>query len=454
MYHAETLRKKIILFISILWPILVTQVSLHAMSLVDTLMSGRVGTDDLAGVAIGSSLWLPVFTGINGILLAVTPIISQLLGNNKRDDIAYSATQFLYLAVILAVLVILLGSLILQPILGFMSLEPNVSYIAFHYLVGLSLGIIPLFLFNVIRNFFDAQGLTMMTMAIILMAVPFNALFNYGFIFGKFGLPALGGVGAGYATAVTYWIILLISVFMTFKVEAVRQYRLFINWFKPSWQAWKYQLSIGVPIGLSIFFEASIFAVVTLLIGMMFSTVIIAANQIALNFTSLIFMVPLSISMALTILVAYSVGGKKLEAAKQYSYLGVLGGMGILGLFAVFLFFFREQIAYLYTSDPEVVLVASQFFIIAIFYQLSDALQAGLQGVLRGYKDVQIPFLIALTAYWIIGIPVGYTLSAYTDLGPLGFWIGITLGLTFAAVGFLIRLRIIQKKAAQSLDRF
>lgn len=446
MYHAETWNNKVRLFLSILWPIMVTQLSLFAMNLVDTMMSGRVGTDDLAGVAIGSSLWLPIFTGVNGILLAVTPIVAHFIGSGHKDKIAGAVTQALYLAVALGIFVFVAGSVVLDPVLHIMNLDLGVHHIAFHYLVGLSIGIIPLFLSNVLRNFFDGQGFTRITMFITILAVPFNVLLNYGFIFGNFGLPALGGIGAGYATAITFWIILLVSIWMTFRLAVIKHYRLFVKWVIPSWKAWKEQLSIGIPIGLSIFFESSIFSVVTLLVGIMFSTVAIAANQVALSFTTLMFMIPLSISMALTIVVGYSVGGGKLEAAKQYGRLGVWGGIGFLACGAVFLFFFRESIAGLYTTDIDVIIMAGQFFIIAIVYQLSDAAQSGLQGVLRGYKDVKAPFLIALTSYWGVGIPAGYSLAAFTPLGPFGLWIGITLGLTCAAIGFYIRLQIVQRR--------
>ncbi|MBM7096190.1 MATE family efflux transporter [Bacillus sp. H-16] len=452
MEHVESQKDKVQLFLRILWPIMVTQVSLYAMNMVDTLMSGRVGTDDLAGVAIGSSLWMPVFTGINGILLAVTTIVAQLMGSGRKDRISEAVTQSVYLAMVLAVIVVALGFFALDHIMTFMNLTPEVTHISFHYLIGLSFGIVPLFLASVLRNFFDGQGFTRITMIITVIAVPFNVLLNYGFIFGNFGLPALGGIGAGYATAATYWIIFFVSVAMTFKVPVLRRYQVFVKWFRPSWKAWKEQLSIGVPIGLSIFFESSIFAVVTLLMGMMFTTVTIAAHQIALSFTSLIFMIPLSISMALTIVVGFSVGGRRIQAAKQYGRLGVLGGIGILAVGAVFLYFFREQIAYLYTTDRDVVLMAGQFIIIAIIFQLSDAAQSGLQGVLRGYKDVKVPFITAFTSYWLIGIPAGYSLAAFSPLGPFGLWVGITLGLTCAAIGFFVRLQIVQRRAELAAD--
>lgn len=452
MFHADTLQEKIRLFLKILWPIMITQISLSAMNFVDTMMSGRVGTDDLAGVSIGSSLWAPIFTGMNGIMLAITPIIAQLVGANERHKIHYKVTQAFYLAIVLGIAIIAIGAIVLRPILAIMDLDPSVQHIAFHYLIGLSFGIIPLFLSNVIRNFFDGQGYTRVSMIITVLAVPFNVLLNYSLIFGHFGLPKLGGIGAGYATGITFWIILIASIILTFKVQIVRDYHLFVAWVKPSFKAWKEQLSIGIPIGLSIFFEASIFSVVTLLIGIMFTTNVIAANQIVISFTTLLFMVPLSLSMAITIVVGFSVGGKRLDNAKHYSLIGVLSAIGFLALGSVFMFFFKEPVAYLYTNDPAVVQVAGQLFIIAILYQLSDAAQASLQGVLRGYKDVTLPFYIAFVSYWIIGIPSGYLLAKFSSLGPAGFWIGISLGLTGAAIGFFMRLQIIYRQERAKLS--
>jgi MATE family multidrug resistance protein len=446
MYHAETVKEKFQLFLKIMWPIMVTQISLSMMNLVDTVMAGRVGTTDLAGVAIGASVWSPVFTGMNGVTLAVTPIIAHHLGRNEEHKIHNTVMQAIYLAFMIAVTIIVAGIFLVSPILNIMDLEPGVQHIAKNYLGGLAFGIIPLFVSNVLRNFYDGQGLTRISMFITILAVPFNIFFNYSLIFGKFGLPALGGIGAGYATGLTFWVILIASIFMLFKIDMIRRFRIFVDWVKPSLSSFKEQLKIGVPIGLSIFFESSIFSVVTLLIGAMFSTVVIAANQVVISFTSLIFMIPLSLSMALTIVVGFSVGGERLDNAKQYGFLGVLSGVGILGLAAIFMFFNREWIASWYSTDPEVIRYAGNLFLIAILYQLSDGAQAGLQGVLRGYKDVKVPFFIAFVSYWLLGIPIGYSLARFTDLGPFGLWIGISIGLTGAALGFLTRLRIIYRK--------
>lgn len=447
MYPTHSFLDKLKLFSVILWPILITQISYHAMNVIDTMMSGRAGTTDLAGVAVGSSLWAPILTGFNGILMAVTPIIGHLLGKGKKQDIARSVVQALYLAVVLALIVYAAGILFLPSILTFMNLEAEVAHIAKHYLIGLSIGLVPLFASNVLRFFFDAQGFTRITMTILLIALPFSAFLNYLLIFGNFGFPKLGGIGAGYATGITYWLIFGLSFLMTLKLPSIRAYQLFSQWFRPSLAAWKTQLSLGIPMGLSIFFEASIFSFVTLLVSRMFTTDIIAAHQAALNFSSLLFMIPLSMSMALTIVVAYEVGAGRLKDARTYSWMGILLSMLVISIASVFLYLWREPIAYLYTDQPDVVALTMSFFIFAIFYQLSDAAQATLQGVLRGYKDAAIPFVIALISYWGIGIPSGYLLAIFTDLGPFGFWIGIIVGLTSAAVGFWFRLRVVSRRA-------
>jgi MATE family multidrug resistance protein len=185
----------------------------------------------------------------------------------------------------------------------------------------------------------------------------------------------------------------------------------------------------------------------------MFDTVTVAAHQVTLSFSSLVFMIPLSISMALTIVVAYEAGAGRYADAKQYTLLGVLGALGIMAAAAFFMLAFREPIALIYNDQPEVIEMAKQFFLFAIIYQLSDASQASLQGVLRGYKDVTVPFMTALVSYWVIGFPAGLALAVLTPLEAYGFWVGITIGLTCAAAGFFVRLIIVQRKVRGSVFR-
>lgn len=447
MYKTTTLKQKYSLILKIIVPILITQVAIYLISFFDILMSSRYGTSDLAGVSIGSSIWMPIYTGLSGILLAITPIVSQLVGAKKEQLAKQAVQQGLYVALVLSACIFIILFIGLDWILGNMQLDAAVHNIAKSYIHAMCAGLIPLFLFFVLRCFIDALGQTRVTMIITLLGTPINIFLNYIFIFGKFGAPELGGVGAGVATAITYWLIFFITVWIIAKRVPFEHFTIFREWPKLQWLSWKEILVIGVPIGISLFAETSIFSAVTMMMSS-FSTEIIAAHQIAINFTSLLYMVPLSISMGVTILVGFEIGAGRLRDAKIYSYLCV--GTAILFSFfsACILYLLREQIATMYSSDELVLKNAQVFLVYAAIFQLSDSIQAPVQGALRGYKDVTITFIMAIISYWIIGLPTGYVLANYTDFGPVGYWLGLVAGLSAGAITLLIRLLRVQRKFA------
>lgn len=444
MNQTYTKSQKIRLLFYILIPILITQISMYAMTFFDVMMSGQYSTQDVAGVSIGSSLWTPVYTGLSGILIALTPVVSQLVGSRQSKSVSYSVMQAIYLAVALALFILIIGAFSLNPVLNAMNLEDSVHMVAHDYLIALSLGIIPLFIYNALRAFIDALGQTRISMIITLCALPVNVLFNYLLIYGKFGFPELGGVGSGYATAITYWLIALVAILVVIKINPFSTYQVFTEFFQVSWKEWKALLLIGVPIGLAIFFETSIFSAVTLLMSK-YDTVTIASHQIAMNFASLLYMIPLSISMALTIVIGFEIGAARYKDAKEYSWIGISMALTMSLVLSTILFLFREPVASLYTKDHEVMMLTSHFLIYAIFFQISDALQAPIQGILRGYKDVNVTFAMSLVSYWILGLPIGYIFAKYTDMGAFGYWIGLISGLALGAIGLAARLRFIQQ---------
>lgn len=451
MHKTNLTSEKIRLLIRLLIPILITQCGMYAMSFFDTVMSGHASADDLAGVAIGSNIWMPIFTGLSGILMGLTPIISHHIGAKEEHLIGSKLVQALYLAIGMALIVILIGSFVLNPLLHLMNLTPKVHLIARHYLIALSFGMVPLFGYNVLRGFIDAHGLTRLSMAITLLAPPVNVIFNYFFIFGKLGFPKLGGVGAGVATAITYWIIMLVALLILAKGPFFSHYKLFRHWPKIEFSVWKELLKIGLPIGFSIFFETSIFAVSTILMSQ-YSTIVVAAHQAALNFASFLYMLPLSMSMTLTIAVGFESGAKRFRDARVYSFIGI--GITVLfaGFFALVLILFNHPVAGLYTTNPIVIKMTSHFLLYAIFFQFSDAFQAPIQGSLRGYKDVNITFIMTLISYWVIGLPVGILLSHLTALGPYGYWLGLIAGLAVGAVTLFIRLLLVQKRLSRQVN--
>lgn len=448
MKQTFTWKQKLRQLLSVMLPVLITQISLSAMNFFDTTMSGHASRQDLAGVAIGSNLWLPVYTGLTGVLLAVMPMVAQLHGARRPQDMAAVVVQGLYLAGMLAVVTTAAGWLVLPAALQAMGLEAEVQRIAFAFLGAISLGMAPLFAGSVLRCFIDALGYTRITMLVTLGALPINIALNYALIFGHFGFPKLGGVGAGYASAVTYWLILLAAFWVVYRLPPFCRYGIFEKWQAPSPAMWKEQLRLGLPLGTAIFCETSIFGVVAVFMAA-FGTLTIAAHQAAINFAGLVYMLPLSMSMALTIVVGFEVGAGRWRDARQYAVLGVAVALVAALFCALGLWAGNEQVAALYTKDESVLQLTREFLLYAAFFQLSDAVAAPIQGILRGYKEVIVPFMVALVSYWGLALPVGMVLSN-TSWGPFGYWVGFIVGLAAGAVALALRLRHVQRLKANS----
>ena len=218
-------------------------------------MSGHASPTDLAGVAIGISIWIPVSTGLTGILMATTPIVAQLVGSKKKEDVPHVVIQAVYLAICASFVVILIGFFVVSPILNGMRLEEPVERIAYQFLSIIAIGIIPLFTYTVLRGFIDALGKTRTTMIITLLSLPINVILNYLLIFGNFGFPKLGGVGAAIASTATYWCILIITVIIIQTKEPFASFNIFKQLYRPSLSSWTAFLKLGVPIGFAIFLK-------------------------------------------------------------------------------------------------------------------------------------------------------------------------------------------------------
>lgn len=433
---SQKLRQLFVIFA----PIFVTQVAQASIQVLDTMMSGQYSPGDLAGVAVGANIFAPVANGIGGILVAVTPIVAQHLGAGRRQEVARTVLQALYLSVALAAGLVVAGIIGVPPLLNAMQLEPEVSRVARDYLVALGWGLVPALAYNVLRCFFDALGLTRVTMAITLIGLPVNIVFNYLLIFGKFGFPEMGGVGAGYGSTITYWVILAIALVIAVRVQPFASYGIFRQRLMIVPAAWFEQLKVGVPIGVTIALEIGIFSLVALFMSR-FGTLAVAAHQSAISFGTLLFMFPLSIAQALTIVVGFEVGAQRIEDAIRYRRLGMTVSVSMAAVIMLSLWLFSSEIAGLYTRDPQLRALVQSFLVYVIFFQFSDAVGAPIQGALRGYKDVNVVLAVAIVAHWLIGLPIGYSLGNWTQLGPYGYWVGLISGLATGALGLLWRLR-------------
>ena len=428
MHQTHNLNQRMRLFISIFLPILIYQLANFSASFVDTTMTGQYDTLHLAGVSMATSLWIPFFDLLIGIVSALVPIIGHHLGQGKKEKIASDFYQFIYLSLGLSLILFALVFVGAPLVLAHLGLEPLVEEVAKNYLWYLALGIIPLLLFSTIRSLFDALGLTKLSMYLMLLLLPLNGTFNYALIYGAFGFPEMGGAGAGLGTSLAYWVLLLISLLVAVKHPKVRAYEL-----------WKIRpldkkgliegIRLGLPIGGTFFAEVIIFSVVGLVMAK-FSSLIIASHQAAMNFSNLMYAFPMSISTSMSIIVSYEIGANRPDDVKKFCKLGRLTALGIAGFTFLFLYILRDRVAALYGSDTEFIRMTSVFLTYSLFFQLADTFAAPLQGILRGYKDTQVPFFLGLIAYWGVSLPLGLFLDYYTSLGPYGIldWSHCQLG--------------------------
>ena len=443
MHQTHNLNQRMRLFISIFLPILIYQLANFSASFVDTTMTGQYDTLHLAGVSMATSLWIPFFDLLIGIVSALVPIIGHHLGQGKKEKIASDFYQFIYLSLGLSLILFALVFVGAPLVLAHLGLEPLVEEVAKNYLWYLALGIIPLLLFSTIRSLFDALGLTKLSMYLMLLLLPLNGSFNYALIYGAFGFPEMGGAGAGLGTSLAYWVLLLISLLVAVKHPKVRAYEL-----------WKIRpldkkgfiegIRLGLPIGGTFFAEVVIFSVVGLVMAK-FSSLIIASHQAAMNFSNLMYAFPMSISTSMSIIVSYEIGANRPDDVRKFCKLGRLTALGIAGFTFLFLYILRDRVAALYGSDTEFIRMTSVFLTYSLFFQLADTFAAPLQGILRGYKDTQVPFYLGLIAYWGVSLPLGLFLDYYTSLGPYGYWIGLIASLVTSGILFQWRLNRLAK---------
>jgi len=443
MHQTHNLQQRMRLFISIFLPILIYQLANFSASFVDTTMTGQYDTLHLAGVSMATSLWIPFFDLLIGIVSALVPIIGHHLGQGKKEKIASDFYQFIYLSLGLSLILFALVFVGAPLVLAHLGLEPLVEEVAKNYLWYLALGIIPLLLFSTIRSLFDALGLTKLSMYLMLLLLPLNGSFNYALIYGAFGFPEMGGAGAGLGTSLAYWVLLLISLLVAVKHPKIRSYEL-----------WKIRpldkkgliegIRLGLPIGGTFFAEVVIFSVVGLVMAK-FSSLIIASHQAAMNFSNLMYAFPMSISTSMSIIVSYEIGANRHDDVKKFCKLGRLTALGIAGFTFLFLYILRDRVAALYGSDTEFIRMTSVFLTYSLFFQLADTFAAPLQGILRGYKDTQVPFYLGLIAYWGVSLPLGLFLDHFTSLGPYGYWIGLIASLVTSGILFQWRLNRLAK---------
>lgn len=434
-------------------PIIFAQIAHTAMGVVDTVMAGRVSASDLAAVALGNSIWIPLFLLMSGILMATTPKVAHRYGAGKMNEIGPLVRQALWLALGIGLVAALLLTQA-EPLLHAMEVEEALIEPTMGYLYGVAFGFPAAALYQVLRCFSDALSRTLPSMIIGILGLLLNIPLNYVLIHGKLGLPALGGVGCGWATGLVMIAMLIAMIAWVHRSEHYRFSELFKHFEPPHWKRIQPLVAVGLPIGIAIFAESSIFSVIALLIGSLGATVV-AGHQIALNISSLVFMVPLSLSMAITVRVGQALGRNAPGDARFAAILGIAVALAYACISATCMMLLRERITGFYTPDPSVVALAGSLLIYAALFQFSDGVQVSAAGALRGYQDTRAVMLITLPCYWGIGLTVGYALGL-TDLfgapsGPAGLWQGLIVGLSCAAAVLGWRLHVCARRAIQRM---
>jgi multidrug resistance protein, MATE family len=430
------------------WPLLIGQLANVGMGVVEVAMAGHASAQDLAGVSLGVAIWTMLIISLMGLMMSVNPIIAHHVGAKEFEQVPHIVRQGLWKA--LGVGVLAMGMSILSAeIFNHMELEPVVREIAQGFVIITSLALPAFTCYRVLYGYSTCLNQTKPLMVMAVLTLGLNVVVNALLVFGLAGFPRLGGIGCAWATVICVWFNLLALLWWMRRSPAYRSTWPFGRFEAPQRGQLGTLFKLGTPIGITYFAESSAFSLIALLVAEM-GSVEVAAHQIALSFTSLVFMVPLSLGVALLTRVGQSLGSGKPDEARFRAWVGV----GVSLLFALFsasgMALFNTQIAYAYTNDTSIALLAAQLLFLAAIFQFSDATQVVTSCAIRGYKVTHPPMVLHLIAFWLISLPLGYILAwapawlpwqGWAPMGAQGFWAGLIVGLTVAAIGLVVMLR-------------
>ena len=420
---------------------LVNNLSVTGMSFADTVMAGQLGATDLAGLAIGAAYYnLFMFIGL-GLLMAVSPAIAHAYGADNTEAVSRYARQSWWLTLALSATLIV-GLVQAHWALPAIGIAPDILPVAVGYVKAMAWGMPAIMAFFALRFASEGMGNTKPIMYIAFVGLLLNVAGNWIFMYGKFGMPRLGAIGCGVATAITQWLMLGAMLAYTKLHRAYAHFHFFRRLERPHLKVIGELLRLGLPIAGSILAEGGLFVAAALIMGVMGATTA-GAHQIALNFAAFTFMIPLSISSATTIHVGHTLGRGDAHAARAAGITGIFMCFWVMAVCACGIVVWNEQIAAMYTNDTTVHALASQLLLLAAVFQMSDGVQVGASGALRGFKDTAIPMVMCLFSYWVIGFPLAYIGGVWQMGGPVYVWIGLIAGLSINA--FLLVTRYLRR---------
>ena len=427
-------------------PVILGMLGHQVVALVDNIMVGQLGSAELAAVSLGNSFMFVAMSLGVGFSTAITPLVAEAdgAGNRERGKSSFKHGLFLCIVLGLALFAVVMFA---KPLMYVMKQPPEVVDLAMPYLTLVAASLVPLIIFQGFKQFSDGLSMTRFPMYATIVANLVNVLLNYMFIFGKFGAPELGVVGAAIGTLVSRVVMVGYLWYLLSRKEKSRYFVTNIKIFTLSKAMLKKLLNLGFPSAMQMFFEVGIFTSAVWLSGILGKNPQ-AANQIALNLASMTFMVAMGFSVAAMIRVGNQKGLRNFRELRRVAIsIGLLTSILAL-VFAVFFILFNGELPKIFldynsvtdfADNHEVVAIAAQLLIIAAIFQFTDALQVVALGALRGMQDVKIPTVITFIAYWIIGFPISYYLSMETSLESMGIWIGLLAGLSASGIMLFIR---------------
>ena len=416
------------------WPVFIAQLAVMSNGLIDTLMAGRYSTLDLAAVGIGSAIYFSVFVTFMGVLLAISPISAQLYGAGRHAEIGEQVRQSGWLGLILAIVCFT----ILRhpdPLMAISQLQPEVEQRTRDYLAALSWGVPAGLAFRVFHGFSTAVSRPRTLMVLNLIGLALKLPLNWIFMYGYFGAPEMGGVGCGVASAIVFWVVALLAWGWTAFDQDYRRYGVFARFSRPDWKAIGAIVSLGLPIGVTFMVDVTGFTFMSLFIARL-GPEVSAAHQVAANFSAMLFMLPLAMGNAGSVMVGQALGAGKPLRARSAGIIGIGTGFAIAFATGIAVFLLADVIAGLYSNDAGVRKLAGGLLAFVAFYHLFDALQAVAVNVLRGYKRAVVPMVIYAVSLWGVGLCGGYVLGltdwVVAPMGAQGYWTAAIASLVMA----------------------
>lgn len=433
------------------WPMLVGQLAVVGNGVIDTAMTSRFSATDLAALSIGVSIYVSIFVGLNGVLQSISPVVGQLFGAGKYEQIGAEVKQGVWLGFFLACIGCA-ALLFPQGLLSIAEATPTLTAKAALYLRTLALALPATLAFRIYGALNNAVGRPKMVMAIQVAALMLKVPLNKLFIFGGLGLPALGGPGCAVATAVLSWLMALTGWLLLRNLRFYRSFRLFGDGFVPPDAGQLASLlRLGIPMGLSYLIEVTAFAFMALFIARL-GEIAVSGHQLTANLGTILYMLPLAIASATGTLVAQAIGAKKMHAAYQIGNAGIALAALLAIPVGITVWFARQLILHAYTSNEVIIAAALPLFLFISVYQFFDAIQVTVAFILRAYKIAVIPTIIYAVALWGLGLGGGYLLgldplhaSPASLHGASGFWMANSCSLATVAAGLFCYLRIVQR---------